>query len=183
MRVRAIVMGVAAAVIVCAVAPAAEHEATESKIVAFCKKHLGEQVGSGECAALAKQALDSVGAKTRWPEEPAAGDYTWGKLILTIEHTDTGIKFTGHREELAAGDVLQYRDAKFQGKKGKGHYTQSMPHHTAVVSSVEDKGETLKLYQQNTSGKRFVTEGEIHLEDLSAGWVRVYRPVEEGAGK
>src|SRR5207249_1534821 len=55
------------------------------QVVEFCESHKGEQVGDGECAALASHALKAVGARGRGPDDPNKGDYTWGKLVFTYE--------------------------------------------------------------------------------------------------
>ena len=35
----------------------------------------------------------------------------------------------------------------------------------------------MKVLQQNTGGKKIVSEGTLHLDDLKEGWLRFYRPV------
>src|SRR5258705_9404044 len=69
-----------------ATAPAAAKDVTlGQKVLAFAQKHKGEQVGNGECAVLASEALKSAGAARRGTDAPDKGDYTWGKLILTLQ--------------------------------------------------------------------------------------------------
>lgn len=76
------------------------------------------------------------------------------------------------------GDIIQYRDAKFSGRRpGGGTYSSSAQHHTAIVAAVASDGKVLSIYQQNTNGKRFVVEDRQVLTDLNAGWLKVYRPV------
>src|SRR6476469_5059447 len=62
------------------------------KVVEFCQDHKGEQVGDGECASLANHALKAADARGRGPDDPNKGDYTWGKLVFTLE---AGSKPTG----------------------------------------------------------------------------------------
>jgi hypothetical protein len=152
------------------------------KIVAFCEQHKGEMVGNGECATLAGQALKAAGAKSRGPDAPDKGDYVWGELVLTLEHDTTGAKVSGKRDAVRPGDVIQFRDAKFAGKKpgGKGTYTMTFPHHTAVVRAVEAGGSAIHIYQQNVGGKKVVLEATLRLNDLTQGWIRVYHPVADG---
>lgn len=45
----------------------AEHDPPSrgESVVEFCRQHMGERVGSGQCAALAFQALKAAGAQTK----------------------------------------------------------------------------------------------------------------------
>lgn len=143
-------------------------------MVAFCQENLDKTVGNGECAGLATQALKAAGAKTRnGPDFPDKGDYVWGKQVYLLEATPSGHKEEGKLGDVRPGDIMQYRDVKF-GEKGQ------FVHHTAVVAEVDEKEKTIRVYQQNAGGKRFVTEGKPHLKALNGGWIRIYRPVLEG---
>jgi len=64
------------------------------KVLAYCEQHKGEQVGNGECATLAGQALIAAGARRRGKDDPNGGDYTWGDLIYTIKAEAGGPKGT-----------------------------------------------------------------------------------------
>jgi len=151
------------------------------QIVQFCRENNGKQVGAGNCYALAAKALSAAGAKPRFlnPDYPGKEDHVWGKLVMYQEATTTGLKRTGTGKDIQPGDVIQFRDTKWEGKKttGKGNYSLSFGHHTAVVSAVEKDGNLVRIYHQNFGGKKFVTEGSLTLDDLKAGWIRVYRPI------
>src|ERR1039457_3852143 len=83
-----------------------ETAALEDKVVDFCKHHLGEKIGNGECAGLAFQALKAAGAKTRGgPDAPEKGNYVWGKQILLITGTPDGSKLTGQLSDVRPGDI------------------------------------------------------------------------------
>jgi hypothetical protein len=155
------------------------------KVLAFCEQHKGEQVGNGECATLAGQALKAAGAKRRGKDDPKDGDYTWGDLIFTIKAESGGPKGEGKRSDIRPGDVIQFRDAKFFGKRpnGKGTYSQSAPHHTAIVQQVDDGAAVVKIYHQNFGGKKIVQEMTLRLNDLQEGWLRFYRPVVDPSPK
>ncbi len=141
------------------------------KVTEFCRDHLNKTVGSGECAALAFQALKAAGAKARGgPDHPAKGDYVWGKQVYMIEATSSGPKETGSFQDIRPGDVMQFRDVKF-GATGGFH------HHTAVVAEVDPAAGKIRTYQQNIGGKRFVMEGHPNLKHLAQGWIRFYRPI------
>jgi hypothetical protein len=144
-----------------------------ARIVQFCRSHLGQEVGDGECYSLAKHAFKDAGlAGGRQPENPNHGDFVWGRLVLYLQGTGGDPVAQGKMEAIMPGDVIQFRDAVFKGKKR----SERFPHHTAVVVAVGDNGREVKLLQQNFGGKKFVTELNLHLTDLKAGWIRVYQP-------
>jgi hypothetical protein len=166
------------AALVLSLAAAAPAPTTNEKIAAFCKSKLGEPVGGGECAHLASEALKSVGIPRRAEKDaPNPGDYVWGDLVLVYDASAKPPLSHGKLADLKPGDIIQYRDTKWAGPKrtARGTYTATAGHHTSVIRAVEDKGKTIKIYQQNSGGKRFVTEDVLYLDDLKEGWIRVYR--------
>lgn len=151
------------------------------RIVQFCQDHEKKQVGDGSCYALAAKALEAAGGKPNfsYADRPAKGDYVWGKLIMIQEATAAGIKRTGMGGDIQPGDIIQFRDTQWEGKGagGKGTYSLTFDHHTAIVEAVEGGGIQLNIYHQNFRGKMFVIESILILNDLKKGWIRVYRPV------
>jgi hypothetical protein len=147
------------------------------KVVAFCQEHKGEQVGDGECASLATEALRAAGARGRGADRPEKGDYTWGAQVFFIEGGESGQKAEGKSAEIRAGDIIQLRDVKFKGKRPGGTYSMTFEHHTAIVAGVEDGGRTVHIFHQNFGGKKVVMNATYKLGDLKEGWLRFYRPV------
>jgi hypothetical protein len=162
--------------------PASEPKLPElnAKVVEFARSSLGKKVGDGECLSLAIKALDRAGATGSSLREPN-GDYVWGQPVPSIKNA-------------LPGDVLQFRDAVFKGKKYvtkrrwiSWHY--EYPHHTAIVSGVSEGGNVLTILHQNVGGpnadedhKRMVQEGTLRVDSLQpGGWVRAYRPVSEAS--
>ena len=150
------------------------------RIVQFCRQNKDQKVGDGDCYDLAKYALNAAGAKPQFrnPDHPAKGDYVWGQLVVLLEATGKGLKWTGKGKDIRPGDVIQFRDTRWEGKRasGKGTYSMTFKHHTAIVSAVEKDGKLVRIYHQNYGGKKLVLEGSLTLDDLKAGWIRVYRP-------
>jgi hypothetical protein len=147
------------------------------KIVAFCVEHKGQQVGNGQCGTLASHALRAVGGKHRGPDNPNPEDFVWGDLVLFVDSAGKPSKIqSGKLTDIRPGDIIQFRDAVFEHRTGKTrHVTQHMHHHTAIVESAQ--GSSIHLLQQNSSGRLFVTEGNINLFELKEGWLRFYRPI------
>ncbi len=151
-------------------------------IVAFCKQHKGQQVGGGECAHLAQEALRASGGKPRGADAPNAGDYTWGKLVYTVERVGKKLKTTGQMKNVHPGDIVQIRNAKWQRIGADGEWASAIaPHHTAIVAAVEKGGKAIKVYEQNFGGRRLVSDGRFALTTLKEGWIRIYRPLPEGS--
>jgi hypothetical protein len=158
-------------------APApAELPPLNAKVVEFARAHLGKKVGDGSCITLAIESLEHAGARS-FPLDRADGDYVWGQPIA-------------HFKDALPGDVLQFRDAEFKGKKRlpkrrwiSWHYRY--PHHTAIVSAVSDGGKVITVLHQNVGPKeasddqkKLVQEGTLRTDSLQeGGWVRIYRPV------
>jgi hypothetical protein len=158
-------------------APAGQQSFGE-KVVAFCQQHKGEQVGDGECASLANQALRAAGAKRRGHDFPDKGDYTWGTRIYYIEaQGGSAPKTEGKPFEIKPGDIIQLRDVKFAGRRPGGTYSMTFGHHTAIVAGLEDGGQTVHVFHQNFAGKKIVMTATYKLADLKEGWLRFYRPI------
>jgi hypothetical protein len=148
-----------------------------AKVVEFANAQRGKKVGDGSCITLAIRALANAGAK-RFPLHRADGDYEWGRRVDRLE-------------DALPGDVLQFRDAEFKGKKrlpGRRwiSWHQTYSHHTAIVSGVGEGGKVLTILHQNVgpegadeATKRIVQEGTLRIDSLQkGGWVRAYRPAE-----
>ncbi len=150
-----------------------------SKVIGFVRKNIGKQVGDGECAALAAEAIKDAGAKAlgEYKDSPKEGDYVWGELVYALEIAPTlRTESTPVGTTVKPGDIIQFRDAKFTGKAGGGTYSSEAPHHTAVVAGASKDGKTLEVLQQNVNGKKTVAAATVKLNDLQSGWVKVYRP-------
>jgi hypothetical protein len=144
------------------------------KIVSFCKDNLGKMVGDGECGTLAVHAAKQAGAKPfhEYKENPGPQDFVWGELVFVLEVKDGKRTRSPTDGKAKPGDVIQYRDTMFRNSRG----IYVFPHHTAIVADVKSNGD-LVVYEQNMQGKKEVTQGTLRPSELSAGWIRVYRPV------
>jgi hypothetical protein len=158
--------------------PALEDQAVmEAKVVEFCVKRKGEQVGDGLCAAMAVAALKQAGFKQRGMDHPNPDDYTWGKLIFTLTAQLGAPKATGQYGNIAPGYVVQFREARFVGTVGLKKTTMTYPHHTAIVEKVDRGGKVLHILHQNVDGKKTVVSSTLVLNNLTEGWIRIYEPV------
>jgi len=121
------------------------------KMAKFCTTHLGQQVGNGECWTLADEAFKACGL-----ERPGGDMRVWGRLL--------DLK----KEKMQAGDIVEYRSAKFSNGVSTG------PEHTSVV--VKGGKRKATIAEQNWGGHKTVHEAEFDSALLIAGEVMVYRP-------
>jgi hypothetical protein len=144
------------------------------KVLAFCEQRIGRKVGDGECATLAAEALAAAGAMRMGRDFPNPGDYVWGRQVALLEAGRKGV--TGSLDKVKPGDIIQFRDARFEGvnRNGGGTYWMTATHHTAVVVTVGKQ--TLIVCHQNW-GKKIVKKDTLYPADLRKGWLRFYRPV------
>ena len=150
-----------------------KEEVAARELVAFCKDNLGKQVGNGECATLAQEAMKTIGAKPfyEYKESPEASDYVWGEAVFVLEFASGKRKRDPTDAKPKPGDVIQYRNATFRGSR----ITFTYPHHTSVIAEVKPNGD-LMVYEQNMNGKKEVMLSTIRPNELVGGWIRVYRP-------
>ena len=110
-------------------------------------------------------------------QDPNKGDYVWGTLEYAVEVKDGKATETGSAVKVRPGDVVQFRDTKFAGRRpGGGTYTMSFSHHTALVETVNPDLKVVGVLHQNFAGKKTVTETTLTLTDIQGGWLRFYRP-------
>ncbi len=150
------------------------------QVVSYARAHQGSQVGDGQCATLAVDALMKAGARTTFDYgvSGATGDYIWGRLVLQAT--------PGSRvdwSKVQPGDILQFRNAVITSRTGGMFVTLALPHHTAIVNQNLGAGR-LAVLEQNVSlpGRsaaqvKTVQPDVIDLSHIVQGTVWVYRPV------
>jgi hypothetical protein len=161
--------------------PAAPIPPLNQKVLEFTRKRIGEKVADGQCISLAVEALRYAGAK-RYPFDPS-GDFVWGRPVASFN-------------EALPGDILQFRNAVFQGKRWISRrrwvsWHHEYPHHTAIVFEVREGGRVVAILHQNVGApdaddatKQVVQEASIRPESLQAGGaVAIYRPVARDEGE
>jgi hypothetical protein len=142
----------------------------ETQIVSFCNSKLGKQVGSGECAHLATEALRISGAefmRNGMADSPIAGDYVWGTIVKGMSKNASGtITDTKPSNKVMIGDIIQYR------------LTAGKTHHTAIVAAVNTSGFPTAVFEQNFNAQRFVVKNTTDLHKLlreKGGYLNIYR--------
>lgn len=131
--------------------------AINRRVVDFVNRHMGSQVGRGECWDLAAEALNAAGAE--WD-----GNYGFGSKV------DPG------KESVLPGDIVQFEGVRFEWDEGREKHTMRMPHHTAVILQVRSR-DNYVIAEQNTQGTgRKVGSGDLQLARRTKGRITFYRP-------
>lgn len=138
--------------------PCKEIPALNKQILETLKPYIGKKIGRGECWDAAELALNTV--KADWD-----GMYAYGRIIDIS------------KECIQPGDILQMENVELKVISEEGGYSESFPHHTAIVYAVNGAGD-LELIHQNTGqfGRKMgVTP--FNLAHKTKGTLTFYRPV------
>ncbi len=150
-----------------------------AQVISFCRQNFGSKIGNGECSTLVGQALQAAGAAGIIRGFPRAGDYVWERGVAVIEAGRNGPELGQSLANVAPGDVVQFRDARFKGRShdgGNGTYWADRLHHSAVVAAIDPGLCVLIVIEQNVSRPSKVTQNTLYLSDLKTGWMRFCRP-------
>ena len=156
----------------------AEAQSIGDSMAGFLEGRVNTRIGGGECGHLATEALRVSGGEfvpsDLGPDNPSAGDYDWGSLVTVISYANRKWSDSNPGSAALPGDVIQYRSATLTYSKS---LKQSFPFHTSVVKTVNSAGRPTAVYQQNFAGARTVQSATIDVTKLTAGWIRIYRPI------
>ncbi len=136
-------------------------------VLEFAQAHLGEQVGSGQCADLASEALRVAGADFA-VDDPGNGDYIWGTLIATI----TPGNDSNPTVPCVPGDIIQYQNVTLADGS-------TAAHHTSIVAAVNANRRPTYVYEQNVNGNLtdVYDSSVINAQTVEQGTIHIYQPV------
>lgn len=131
------------------------------QIVSFPRQRMAQQVGDGQCFALADRALRNAGAKSAGDFGTVVpdADYVWGTQI--------------NLSDVRPGDIIQLRDYRYDreietrspdGSSATNTDFQTRPHHTAVVERVDGNG-AMTVLEQNAPEGSPVTRHQLFFSD------------------
>lgn len=123
-------------------------------VLNFANSRMGQTVGRGECWDLAKEALQSAGAKVPGMDMEV---YVFGRRL-------------SGPQELQPGDIIQMQNAQFTTAWGSSSAWQ----HTVIVTAVN--GSRIDVLEQNFNNIRSVTRGNYDISTLTGGTLTYYRP-------
>ncbi|AQG80532.1 CHAP domain-containing protein [Spirosoma montaniterrae] len=140
----------------------------------FARNRRGQQVGNGECWTLVETALRNAGARTSNDIMGADNvtedaDYVWGEEV--------------NAADARPGDIVQFRDYRYDLSSETSTEWQERPHHTAIIDTINSDG-TIQVFESNVGGSRRVQRNRLFLRSGSVGnssvtvtgRIWVYRP-------
>ena len=156
----------------------------------FLAANTGKRIGSGQSTDAVAEALRTAGAAFTatdlGSDYPDQGDRMWGTPVKVLSYKNGTLADSNPENPVLAGDVLQYKGAKFVYVTDSGRKTTTTTvtanQHTSIVARVNPKTKLpVRVYEQNAPAAANVnnflmTSNTIDLATLRAGWVFVYRP-------
>lgn len=127
------------------------------EIIEYTKTKVNKKVDRGECWDLAAQALRNSNAQ--WN-----GEYVFGKEI------------NYKKECVFPGDIMQFEEVEIEYTKGNTTYSESMPHHTAIIYQVKSEGVFVLAHQNTGFSGRKVGLSDLDLKTIISGSYIIFRP-------
>lgn len=126
-------------------------------------------VGDGTPQALVEELL-----KPFTDALHPVGNRAYGALV----YANMANASTQQNDEIRPGDIISFRNAKFQGKHGAMHAKYSTevgrPEHVAVVAEWDGTKKKVRAWEQGREGKKVKLES-FKLDDLRSGEVKIWR--------
>lgn len=142
-----------------------------AKISAGAKAREGTVVGDGDPFSLVRELFALAKGIL-----PAAGNRSYGALVYANLANASIQQF----DEIRQGDIITFRNARFQGHKGGLHQKYSMdvgrPDHVGVVCEWDGTKKKVRVWEQGRDGRKVKVEG-FKVGDLRSGEVKVWRGV------
>ncbi len=133
--------------------------------VASRKDTVGDGTPHGLILELLKPFQDALGP---------VGTRAYGALV----YANLANAATQMNDEIRAGDIVSFRNAKFSGKHGPVHAKYSTevgkPDHVAVVAEWDGTKRKVRAWEQGRESKKCKQES-FKLDDLRSGEVKVWR--------
>ncbi|GAB0137561.1 hypothetical protein EsDP_00005821 [Epichloe bromicola] len=107
---------------------------------------------------------------------PPVGTRSYGALV----YANMANASTQQQDVIRAGDIISFRNSKFQGKHGPMHAKYSAevgkPDHVAVVAEWDGTKKKVRAWEQGRENKKVKMES-YKLDDLRSGEVKIWRVV------
>lgn len=141
------------------------------QIAKGAEKALGSTIGEGTAQEFVLSLIRPMA-----PALLPIGTRAYGALV----YANLANASTQQFDEIRAGDIMTFRNAKFAGHKGGLHqkYSQDVPQHVAVVIDWDGTKKKIRVWEQGNQekGKRAKVRDESYrVLDLKSGEVRVWR--------
>ena len=151
----------------------------DQQIVNTAQGFMGKRVGSGQCTDFVSEVLRLSNAKgityEKWTvvvnkKVTKIDSYGWGKRYVQLGKNRPPLR-------PKAGNIMQFESCHFEYRNANswGSYDYGIPHHTAIVKSVN--GSVVTLLHQNAPVGGPVVEATIDLSWLKSGHYKFYEAI------
>lgn len=145
------------------------HESFGRRIAEAITSKKDSVVGDGTPQALIHELFKPLTDALRPVGTRAYGALVYGNLANAS---------TQQNDEIRPGDIITFRNTKFQGKHGPMHAKYSMevgkPEHVAVVAEWDGTKKKVRAWEQGRESKKVKLES-FKLDDLRSGEVKIWR--------
>jgi len=140
-----------------------------AKIFNRVKSREGAVIGDGDTSSLMKELFGLV---------PDALSPVGSRAFGCLVYANIANASVQQYDEIRAGDIITFRNTKFQGHKGGLHQKYSMevgkPDHVAVVMDWDGTKKKIRAYEQGRESRKVKLES-FKVGDLRSGEVKVWR--------
>lgn len=130
-------------------------------------------VGDGSPLGLVTELIDAAAPNALKP----IGNRAFGAVVYANMANSSVQQF----DEIRPGDIVSFRNARFQGKHGPMHAKYSLdvgkPEHVAVVMEWDGTKKKIRAWEQGREKDRKVRVESFKVGDLRSGEVKVWRLV------
>ncbi|KAK6337714.1 hypothetical protein TWF696_001197 [Orbilia brochopaga] len=130
-------------------------------------------VGDGNPAALPAELIKGLSGAL-----PPIGTKAYGVMV----YQNLGNATMQQLDEIRAGDIITFRNAKFQGHKGGLHHKYSLDlskmDHVGVVYDWDGTKKKIRIFEQGRESKK-VKLDNYRIGDMKSGEVKIWRVVEK----
>jgi len=153
----------------------AAHDHFGVRIAKDVESRANSVVGDGSPHGLIHALLQPYAREVLFPVSTRA----FGALV----YSNLANASTQQFDEIRPGDIISFRNAKFQGKHGAMHAKYSMdvgkPDHVGVVMEWDGSKKKVRVWEQGRESKKVKAES-YRMGDLRSGEVRVWRVMSRG---
>ena len=147
-------------------------------LVSCLNENLGKRLGGGESEHLAMEGLRLSGGEFNpadlGPDAPGTGDFVWGTLVTEVSVVNNKWSDSNAAVDCLPGDIIPFGSAEFGSTKVGAHHTAVVK--DVILSSPLGASRPIALFHQNFDNNRTVQLATINVKNLTAGWLRIYRP-------
>jgi len=140
-----------------------------ARIAEMANPKVNNVVGDGSPFALVTELMNAVQGAL-----PPVGTRAYGALV----YTNLANASVQQHDEIRAGDIISFRNAKLQGHRGpmkqKYNVEVGKPDHVAVVVDWDGTKKKVRAWEQGRESKKVKIES-FKLGDLRSGEVKVWR--------